>query len=452
MARSAARRRFGRKGPAAFLAQGRAKLLWKVSDLGRGWSSPIITGGRVYLTGDVDDHLVVYAFDLKGELVWRTTNGRSWTGSFPGARACCAYSEGRLYNMNAHGRVACLEATTGRELWSTNILKRFEGKNITWAVSECLLVDGMRLIVTPGGKQALVAALDKRDGRTLWTTPPLGSDRVTHSSPILFRWAGRRLIANCSSAHGFGIDAGTGKLLWTVPLKNRFGTNVATPIFGSGGVYFVTPYAEHGRLYRLRPDGHGVAVEHVWTCPLDTVTGSGVLIDGTLFSAAYRRPKWWFAIDWRTGRTKYEMKEFTTGAAIWADGRLIVLDERGNVGLLEPGQESAKIAGRFSLVDKRVRDAWAHPVLLNGRLYLRYHDTMWCYDIHDPQAETTVSGPATGKASPPRHHLPTAREAARSRSTARAAPRARLADRDDPLAKHLGHQQPAGVRAASPGL
>ena len=96
--------------------------------------------------------------------------------------------------MNAHGRVACLDAATGKELWAVNVLDRFQGKNITWAMSECLLVDGPRLIVTPGGEKALMAALDKQNGRTLWTTEPLGGDRVAHASPIFFRYAGRRIV------------------------------------------------------------------------------------------------------------------------------------------------------------------------------------------------------------------------------------------------------------------
>jgi outer membrane protein assembly factor BamB len=359
------------------------KLLWKTGGIGTGWSSPIIVGQRLYITGDIGNDLVILALDLDGKVQWRTTNGRAWKGPYPGARACCAYSQGRLYNMNAHGRVACLHAATGREFWAVDILERFGGKNITWALSECLLVDGERLIVTPGGRKALMAALDKRTGETIWTTPPLDDNETSHCSPILFRHAGRRLISNCSSAHGFGVDADTGELLWSVPLRNPFGTNISTPIYGDGCVFYVTPYAEMGRAYRLRADGQGIAAEHVWSHPLDTVTGSGVLVDGTLFAAGYKTSKWWFGVDWQTGRTKYEFKELTTGAAIYADGRLYCLDERGTAALLKPGPEGLDMMGRFRLVSERVNDAWAHPVLLNGRLYLRYHDTLWCYDVKE---------------------------------------------------------------------
>jgi outer membrane protein assembly factor BamB len=175
------------------------KLIWKIDGLGKGWSSPIIVGNRLYITGDVGNDLVIFAFDRNGTAQWQAKNGRAWKGSYPGARACCTFSEGRLYNMNAHGRVVCLEAASGKEFWAVDILERFASKNITWALSECLLVDGPHLIVTPGGKKALMAALDKRTGRIVWTTEPLG-DQISHCSPILFRFAGRRLIASCSSA------------------------------------------------------------------------------------------------------------------------------------------------------------------------------------------------------------------------------------------------------------
>lgn len=360
------------------------KLLWSVDGLGQGWSSPIVVGPHVYITGDVDDDLIVFAFNHQGESVWQTKNGKVWKRPYPGARGTCAYSEGLLYHLNAHGRLVCLDATTGKEEWVVSVFERFQGKNITWALSECLLVDGPHVFVTPGGKGALMAALDKRNGRTAWTTPALGDDLASHSSPILFRFAGRRILANCSSAHGFGVDADTGELLWTVPLKNPHGVNASTPIYGQGHIYYVTPYAEQGRLYRLRAEGSGITARHVWTSPLDTVTGSSVLINNTLYAAGYRACKWWQAVDWRSGKTQCELKDLTTGAAIHAAGHLYCLDERGTVALIKPGPRSLDVVSRFRPIAGRVKDAWAHPVLCRGRLYIRYHDRLWCYDVKDP--------------------------------------------------------------------
>jgi len=365
--------------------KGGPQLLWKVGGLGQGWSSPIVVGKTLYITGDVDEDLVIFALDVRdGSVRWKAKNGQAWKESYPGSRAACTYSEGHLYHLNAHGRLACLAAETGRERWAVDILQRFQAQNITWALSECVLVEGDRVWVTPGGPKALMAALDKRTGRTLLTTPPLDDAPTSYSSPILFRYGGRRLIAQCSAYHGFGIEAETGKLLWKVPLRNQYLTNVSTPIFAQGAVYYVTPYAEMGRLYRLVATSDGVRAQHVWTHPLDSVTGSGLWRNGVLYSAGYRKHKWWFAVDWQTGKTLAELREFTTGAPVYADGRIYILDEQGRVGLIKPSRDRLEIVGRFRLIEENVRDAWAHPVICHGQLYLRYHEHLWCYNVKQP--------------------------------------------------------------------
>ena len=262
-------------------------------------------------------------------------------GLYPGRRACCAYREGRLYHLNAHGRVACLDAASGKELWAVDVLERFAGRNITWAMSECLLVDGPRLIVTPGGDKALMAALDKRDGRTLWTTEPLVGDRVSYCSPLLFRHAGRRLLAGCSAAQGFGVDAASGKLLWKVPLKSPYGVNVLTPVYGDGSIFYTTPYF-YGACYRLQPTADGMQAEKAWDTTLDTCTGSVIFLDGLLYGSGYKKHKSWLAIDWKSGEIRHEFKGLTSGAAVYADGRLYCLAEDGRAALLRPTPRASR--------------------------------------------------------------------------------------------------------------
>ena len=167
----------------------------------------------------------------------------------------------------------------------------------------------------------------------------------------------------------------------TLNLVTYWGTNVSTPVYGSGCLYYVTPYAELGRAYRLQTNGKGITTEQIWTSPLDTVTGGAVLVDGILFASGYRDCKWWLAVDWQTGQTKSEFKDLTTGSAIYADSRLYCLDETGTVALLKSGDNGLELQGRFILTTEKVHDAWAHPVLQNGILYLRYHDTLWCFDV-----------------------------------------------------------------------
>jgi outer membrane protein assembly factor BamB len=349
--------------------------LWTLDGLGRGWSSPIVANGRLYVTGDVGDDLVIRAFDLDGRPLWNAINGKAWKGSFPGARATCAVSEERLYHLGAHGRLACLDAASGKEIWTLNILDAFEAENVFWALSECLLIDGPRLLVTPVGKKALMAALDKATGKTLWMSEPLAGDHAGYASPLIVTHEGRRVLLHCTNAHGFALDPDTGRRLWTLPMKNQYGTNVSSPVYGNGRVHFAAAFIT-GACYAMDE-----ARTPVWETPLDSCTGGGLLVDGLLYGGGYTKFKGWIAVDWRTGETKHALKELPTGSAVWGDGRLHVQAEDGRAGLLTP---DLKVVGQFKVTPKKVTDAWAHPVLLNGRLYARYHDTLECRDVRKP--------------------------------------------------------------------
>jgi outer membrane protein assembly factor BamB len=234
------------------------------------------------------------------------------------------------------------------------------------------------VIVTPGGKKALMAALDKKTGQTVWTAAPLAEERAAYCAPLLVRHAGRRLLLGCTSHRGFGVDADTGKRLWTVPLRNQYGVNITTPVYSDGRAFFVTAYMG-GACYRV-PPGEGQP-EKAWSTTLDSCTGAVLLLDGTLYGSGYGKHKSWLCLDWQTGRTRYESKDVTTSSATYADGRLYCLTQEGEAVLLRPAADRFEVAGRFRLVPEKTPDAWAYPVVLHGRLYLRYHDTLWCYDV-----------------------------------------------------------------------
>lgn len=379
--------------------EGGPKLIWKSNDLGRGYCAPIIVGQRIYLAGDVGEELHVFALDLDGKPVWKSKNGRAWNGSHPGARASCAWSDGRLYHLNAHGRVACLDAATGAEVWSADILERFGGKVIQWALSECLLVDGPRVIVTAGGSKALLAALDKKTGETIWASAtlrlgetnlpahervmePTGEpDKASYASPILLPLGQRRLIVGCSLRHVFGADADTGDLLWSRPLRTRYSVIATTPVRVGDAVFATAPDGDGGRLYRLRNEGKAVQVETAWRTELDCCQGGAVFAEGALFGAMYGQPKTWVQLDVATGKVRSEFKGLAKGPLLYADRRLYCLSEEGEVALLKTGPNGLESAGRFRLVPERKSDVWTHPIIANGALYLRYHETLFCYDV-----------------------------------------------------------------------
>jgi len=359
--------------------EGGPKLLWKAGDLGRGWSSPIVTGGSIFITGDVGDELKLYALDLEGRPTWTAANGKAWTGQYPGARSSFAFSEGSLYLMNSHGRVVCLDAATGKETWTVDALQRFEGVNILWGLAECLLVDGPRVIVTPGGKKASMAALDKKTGATVWTTEPIEKNDAGYASPILFELHGRRQLVNYSSRQIFGVDADTGRLLWKRPRPSEYIALCFTPVFCGDGVFVTTPGKNGGTRYRLGArDGQ---VDALWDNKLDTLQGGAVLVDGRLYGSGYEGFKGWGAVDLGTGEPAVTTRELASGSVIAADGRLYCFSERGEMALVKPTPTAFEFTGRFTLPGESKKDAWAQPVICDGRLYLRYHETLYCYDV-----------------------------------------------------------------------
>lgn len=365
-------------------------LLWKTGGLGRGWSSPIIAGDFMYITGDVAGEAQIFCLDLKGEVKWKVSNGAAWTENYPGSRASCAYSDGVVYHMNAHGRVAALDALSGKERWhADSILQQFGSKNITWGLSECLLLDGPRLLVTPGGPKTLMAALDKKTGQTLWTSEPIPGESSAYASPLLVRSGGRRIVLGSSSHHGFGIDADSGKLLWQVPVRNNWGATCCAPVFADAAVFYAAPDGSLGAQFALDFSADPIA-KVAWRTQVDPLTGGGIVRDGMLYTNGCKKSRALHCLDWKTGESRYELKLSTptnshaTGALLWADGQLYSLFENGIVALLNPAADKFELAGQFQFVDARKSDAWAHPVVLIGKLYLRYHESLSCYDIKRP--------------------------------------------------------------------
>jgi len=370
---------------------GGPKLLWKATGMGKGWCSPIVTGGRIYIVGDAGSELRIFALGLDGKVKWRAANGKAWKKAYPGGRAACCYSEGKIYHMNGHGRVVCLNATGGKEQWAVDILKRFDAKLPTFGISECLLVDGNNLIVTPGGKTATIAALDKKTGKTLWATaaPHEAKETAGYSSPILVNWAGKRIIIATTSFRAIAVEADGGKLLWTDGLALTKYACSTIPVLCGDNLVFVTNTSHNDESSSMLRVSKAVdKATKIWTQPLRTTCGSSVYVDGNIYVAGGKGQGGggilgFFRLDARTGKIKAKLPKPLDASMVWADGKLFVQSATGKVLLLKPDGESFKTLGSFDLVrlkGKR-KDAWAHPVLLGGRLYLRYHDTLFCYDV-----------------------------------------------------------------------
>jgi outer membrane protein assembly factor BamB len=371
--------------------EGGPKLLWSAKGAGRGFSSPIFGGDRFFVTGDFDGDLHVLAFDLHGKPVWRAKNGAGWLNQYPGARASVTFSNGRVYQESAHGRLACFDAVAGKEIWSVDLLARYGGENITWGLSECVVVDERAVYACAGGRDALMVAFDKMTGAELWRSAPLfhGDDSKTvdnagYAAPILVRFAGRRLLIGASQRHLFCVDADTGKLQWARARPTSYSVLAMTPVLIGDGVFMTAPFGPPGALHRLVAPATKdavVGVEDTWTTSLDAAQNGVVYADGKLFGSFYPRRGGWAALDATNGETLAEAPDIVKGCAVYADGRLYALCEDGTMLLLSIAGKEFVTHGKFKLTTGRDRDAWAHPVIVERKLYLRYHDTVFCYDI-----------------------------------------------------------------------
>jgi outer membrane protein assembly factor BamB len=164
-------------------------------------------------------------------------------------------------------------------------------------------------------------------------------------------------------------------------MPTRFSVIATTPVMVDNRVFVTAPDGEGGKLFRLKSDGERVQVDELWRASLDSCQGGVVHVDGALYGGMYHERKQWVSLDVRTGAVRFQLNDFAKGSLIYADKRLYCLSEEGEVALLNPGAKGFEVAGRFRLVPGRKSDAWTHPVIANGRLYLRYHETLFCYDV-----------------------------------------------------------------------
>ena len=363
--------------------EGGPKLLWKVSGIGRGYSSPIIAAGGVYVTGDQDKELVISAFTLDGQPRWKTANGEPWKKSFPGARSSCCFDGGKLYHMNAQGSLMCLDAATGGVAWAVNVLERYDAKNIMWGICESVLVDGDRVFATPAGAKGLMVALDKRSGAPVWATPALDGEQASYSSPILVQAGKRKLLVNGGSKYVFAVDAETGSLVWQLPQVDPKNTVNTTPVLSGRMLLFTNSSRDYGAVFGVRLDDGQVS--RAWTRELKISHGGTVCVNGRLYGSSSRGDTLgWVAVDAETGKPAQVKAaiDLSDGSVIYADGRFYCLTVRGLMTLQELTPAGLRTAGTFQLkTEGKGQDAWAHPVVCQGRLFLRYHDTLYCYDV-----------------------------------------------------------------------
>lgn len=354
-------------------------LVWSASDLGAGYGSVAVQGARVFVQGMRNRQSVVSSLSrADGRLLWSVPLGPGVSNDRgPGPRSTPTVAGDRLYVLTENGDLVCLRIADGGIVWRRNILRDFGARNIGWLVSESPLVDGHRVIVTPGGRNAGLVALEAGTGETIWVAKEL-SDEAGYASPIVADIGGVRTIMTLTGDAGVGVRAADGRLMWRYRQVANRTANAATPVYADGHVFYTSAYGTGGALLRLQAaDGTVTAQEVYFTPNMQNHHGGVVLVDGYLygFNNAILT-----ALEFATGKVMWRHRSVGKGALTYADGHLYILSEDNVVGLVEATPAGYREKGRFSVRGQGL-PSWAHPVVSGGRLYIRNQGVLASYDI-----------------------------------------------------------------------
>jgi outer membrane protein assembly factor BamB len=363
------------------------KLLWKAADVGDGYSTPAVVGGRVYLLsnrGDDESALALNAED--GKTVWSTRVGKVGENrgpQYPGARSTPTVDGDVLYALGSDGDLVCLETAGGKVRWRKNLQSDFGGVPGNWAYSESPLVDGKVLVCTPGGAKATLVALDKTNGNVIWQCPAPGGDPAAYASAIVAEVGPVKQYVQFLAKGVVGVDARTGKFLWRYDKTIDPAANIPTPVFRDGFVFSSTG-RNQGSLARLTADKDGVTVTPVYfSKAMNNGLGGVVLVGDYLYGTNTQQL---LCLDFKTGDVKWRDRSVGPGSVCYADGHLYVRGQGGEAALVEATPTGYKEKGRFAQPERSSKPAWPYPVVANGRLYLRDQGVLFCYDVKDPGA------------------------------------------------------------------
>jgi outer membrane protein assembly factor BamB len=353
--------------------------VWSVSGLGEGYGSLAIRGDRIYVQGVRDRQSVVFCLSrTDGKTAWVTgLAGRTEQDRGSGPRGTPTLDGDRLYALAENGELVCLHTQDGAKLWRRNILQDFKGHNPNWLLSESPLIDGDRVIVTPGGPNATVVALDKASGKTIWTSEGL-SDNAAYSSCILADVQGVRTIMALTSQAGVGIRAGDGKPMWRYERVANRTANIATPVFHDNKVFYTSAYGTGCALLGLTAQNGAVKAEEIYfSRDMQNHHGGVVFLNGYLYGYSNNILT---CLEYGTGRVAWKDRSVGKGCLMTADGSLYLLSESNVAGLADATPDGYREKGRFSIPDQGW-PSWAHPVVCGGQLYIRNQGWLACYRV-----------------------------------------------------------------------
>jgi outer membrane protein assembly factor BamB len=366
------------------------KLLFEVGNIGKGWSSPVVDNGKIFVTGLIDTLDYLFCIDFEGKIQWQTAYGRAWNQTFPDTRSTPTIRDNKAYLSTGMGVVVCVDTSNGKLLWSNSAFINNGGEVGTWGIAESILLVGKKAIFTTGGKQTHMVAIDTETGKQVWKTPTL-NDGLAYVSPILIEKNGKQQIINLTAKYLVGVDPETGEIVWNFNFfelddsewDNAGGViNCTSPIYHDGFLYVSSGYNHTGAKFRLKDGLSGV--EFLWKDKfLDNHHGGTVLLDGVIYGSNWENNSRgnWCAISFDTGEKLYEETFRNKGSIVVADSMLYIYTEQpGFVGLVKPNREKFELVSSFR-ISKGSGPHWAHPTVHDGKLYIRHGEVMMVYDV-----------------------------------------------------------------------
>jgi outer membrane protein assembly factor BamB len=359
------------------------QLLWSTETLGAGFAAPVITADKLFIIGVVGADSYLFAFDLKGKLLWKSPNGKEFTGegysaNFPGARSTPTVVNDLVYATSGLGRMACFDAATGKEKWAVDMVKDLKGFLNEFGYAESLVMDEKNIYCYPGGPEVNIAALDRLTGKTIWTSKAL-SDTTHFVSPILVNLQSRKIFVTASRHYLFGVDCKNGELLWKYKIAFKYdGDHCNSPVYEAPNLYLVTGDENGNGAVKLELASDGKSVTEMWSNPqVRNGFGGFVVIDGKLFVTTENKNL--NVLDPAKGTVAEKIKA-PYGGLIYADNKFIVYGNNGDVSLINYENGKLTPGGSFK-IDKGSKEHFAHPVVANGVLYIRHGEALIAYKI-----------------------------------------------------------------------
>ena len=357
------------------------RLLWSAEEIGSGFGSAVVSGGVVYVNGEVDSISQLFAFSGEGKLLWKTSFGKEFMGNgfsaqYPGARSTPTVVGELVYVSSGNGTLACIEASSGKTRWMKQMVTDLGGLRNEFGYAESPLVEGDVVYCSPGGLENNVMALNRFTGEKIWSSKGFG-DTVSFTSPMMIHLPARNILVTSSGNYLYALDAGNGSLLWKQKQeKVQYQQQCNTPVFTDGYLYYLS--GDGNGAVKLELSSDGSSYKELWRNSLAKNTFKGFVMLGNYLYAPDQTQKL-KCISTSTGQVTDSLR-VKEGSLIFADGMLYCYSDNGTMNLISITGSKMTITGKFK-VEKGSKEHFAHPSIYNGVLYIRHGKALMAYDI-----------------------------------------------------------------------